>query len=100
MKAIKIILAGIILILSSLFFMGICIINAQKGGPQGWTLFLFVAGVIVSIIRLETVEQLGDYEVIAIQTISQNGLLLGNTEVEDIKLVTSLDDVAELKSFQ
>ena len=31
MKAIKIILAGIILILSSLFFMGICIINAQKG---------------------------------------------------------------------
>ena len=52
MKAIKIILAGIILILSSLFFMGICIINAQKGGPQGLTLFLFIVGIIVSIIGL------------------------------------------------
>lgn len=52
MKAIKVILLGIILILSSLFFMGICIINAHKGGPQGLTVFLFIAGIIVSIIGL------------------------------------------------
>ena len=51
-------------------------------------------------IRLETVEPLGDYEVIAIQTIAQNGLLLENKEVGEIKLVTSLDDVSELKSAQ
>lgn len=51
-------------------------------------------------IRLETVESLGDYEVIAIQTIAQNGLLLGNSGVGDIKLVTFLDEVAELKSSQ
>lgn len=51
-------------------------------------------------IRLETVEPLGDYEVIAIQTIAQNGLLLGTAEVGDIKLVTSLDEVAELQSSQ
>ena len=51
-------------------------------------------------IRLETVEPLGDYEVIAIQTIAQNGLLLGNSDFGDIKLVTSLDEVAELQSSQ
>ena len=34
-------------------------------------------------IRLETVEPLGDYEVIAIQTIAQNGLLLGMFEFDN-----------------
>ena len=52
MDSIKVILAGIVLILSSLFFMGICILNANQGGPQGVTLFLFVAGIVVSIIGL------------------------------------------------
>lgn len=52
MNSIKVILAGIVLILASLFFMGICILNANKGGPEGLTLFLFVAGVIVSLIGI------------------------------------------------
>ena len=42
-------LIGIILILASLFFMGICIINVQTGGPEGLALGLFVLGIIVSI---------------------------------------------------
>ena len=52
MNSIKVMLAGIVLILASLFCMGICILNANKGGPEGLTLFLFVAGVIVSLIGL------------------------------------------------
>ncbi|MBO5141785.1 MAG: hypothetical protein J6C46_02090 [Clostridia bacterium] len=52
MKCIKVILAGIILILMSLFFMGVCIIEAKNGGPQELTLFLFVIGIIVSIVGL------------------------------------------------
>jgi len=47
-KGIKIILAGIVLLLASLFFMGICIINIKEGGPQGLTLALFVIGLLVS----------------------------------------------------
>ena len=46
----KVVLIGIILILSSLFFMGICIIN--DGALQGLTLALFVIGMIVSVIGL------------------------------------------------
>ena len=48
----RVVLAGIVLILASLFCMGICILNAQKGGPKALTLALFVIGVIVSIIGL------------------------------------------------
>ena len=56
-NALRVVLAGIVLILASLFFMGICIINAQKGGPQGLTLALFIVGVIVSIIGIFFVEE-------------------------------------------
>ena len=52
MKSIRVMLAGIVLMLASLFFMGICILNANKGGPEGLTLFLFVAGVSVSLIGI------------------------------------------------
>lgn len=52
MNSIKVVLAGIALILASLFCMGICILNANQGGPQGLTVALFVAGVIVSLIGL------------------------------------------------
>ena len=52
MNSIKVILAGIVLILASLFCMGICIVNVHQGGPQGLTVFLFAAGVIISIIGL------------------------------------------------
>lgn len=57
--ALRVVLAGIVLILASLFFMGICILNAnaQKGGPEGLALALFVAGVIVSIIGLFLVKE-------------------------------------------
>ena len=37
-------------ILASLFFMGICIIDAKNGGPEELTLILFIAGLIVSAI--------------------------------------------------
>ena len=56
-NALRVVLVGIVLILASLFFMGICIINAQKGGPQGLTLALFIVGVIVSIIGIFFVEE-------------------------------------------
>ena len=49
-NALKVVLIGIILILSSLFFMGICIIN--DGALQGLTLALFIIGVIVSVVGL------------------------------------------------
>ena len=52
MSSTKITLAGIILILASLFCMGICILNSEQGGPQGLTVLLFAAGVIISIIGL------------------------------------------------
>lgn len=52
MDSIKVILVGIVLILASLFCMGICILNANQGGPQGLTVCLFAAGIIVSIIGL------------------------------------------------
>ena len=61
-KALKVVLIGIILILSSLFFMGICIINSHSGGPQGLTLALFIIGVIVSIIGLFFVKEDDDDE--------------------------------------
>lgn len=56
-NALRVVLAGIILILASLFFMGICVINAQKGGPEGLTLALFVIGFIISIIGLFFVKE-------------------------------------------
>lgn len=53
MKSIKVILGGIILILASLFFMGICITSRPtSSGPEGITLFLFVLGLVVSGIGL------------------------------------------------
>lgn len=60
MRSIKVILAGIVLILSSLFFMGIYIINS--GGPDGLSLLLFILGIIVSIIGLFFVRDNEDYE--------------------------------------
>lgn len=50
MKSIKVILTGIIFILSSLFFMGICIVNIKQGGPEKIALALFVIGILISII--------------------------------------------------
>jgi len=52
MRSIKIILAGIVLILASLFCMGICILNAKQGGPVELTTALFAIGVIISIVGL------------------------------------------------
>lgn len=55
MKSIKVILAGIVLILASLFFMGICILNYNhKGGPhpEGLSLGLFIFGIIICVIGL------------------------------------------------
>lgn len=46
MKSIKVILGGIVLILSSIFFMGIYFI------PEGFTLGTFIFGIIVCIIGL------------------------------------------------
>lgn len=51
MKSIKVILAGIVFILASLFFMGICIIN-HGGGPGGLALGLFIFGIIICVIGL------------------------------------------------
>ncbi|MDE7289797.1 MAG: hypothetical protein K2N71_09915 [Oscillospiraceae bacterium] len=53
MKSIKVILAGIVLILASLFFMGICIINHNGGFyPDGLSLGLFIFGIIICVIGL------------------------------------------------
>ncbi|MBQ7337568.1 MAG: hypothetical protein IJW40_03830 [Clostridia bacterium] len=49
-------------------------------------------------LRPEAVEPLGDYEVITIQTISENGTLLGSTEAGDNNLVISLDEAVEWHS--
>ena len=43
-------------------------------------------------IRLETLEQFGDTEVIAIQTVTSSELLFGNTEDKEVKLVMPVDD--------
>ena len=43
-------------------------------------------------VRLETLEQFGDTEVIAIQTVTSSELLFGNTENEEVILVMPLDD--------
>ena len=48
-KSLRVALSGIILILASLFVMGICIIDVQTSGPEGLALGLFVLGIIVSI---------------------------------------------------
>ena len=51
--ALRVVLIGIVLILASLFFMGICILNVHRGYyPDGLALALFVLGVIVSIIGI------------------------------------------------
>lgn len=53
MKSIKVILAGIVLILASLFFMGICIINRNGGFyPDVLALWLFIFGIIICVIGL------------------------------------------------
>lgn len=48
MKSLKIILSGVILILASLFFLGLCVLNKPHSGPEGLALALFVLGLIVS----------------------------------------------------
>ena len=48
-KSLRVALSGIILILASLFVMGICIIDVQTSGPEGLALGLFVLGLIISI---------------------------------------------------
>lgn len=56
MKSIKVTLAGIVVILASLFFMGIVIVN-HGGGPDGIALGLFITGVIISVIGLFFVKE-------------------------------------------
>ncbi len=52
-NALRVTLIGIILILASLFFMGVCITSRPTAsGPEGMTLFLFVTGLVVSGIGL------------------------------------------------
>ena len=46
MKSIKVILAGIVLILASIFFMGVIII------PEGFTLGVFIIGIVICVIGL------------------------------------------------
>ena len=48
-KSLRVALSGIILILASLFVMGICVIDVQTSGPEGLALGLFVLGIIISI---------------------------------------------------
>ena len=48
-KSSRVALSGIILILASLFIMGICVIDVQTSGPEGLALGLFVLGLIISI---------------------------------------------------
>ena len=53
MRSIKVILAGIVLILASLFFMGICILNHNGGFyPDGLSLWLFIFGIVICVIGL------------------------------------------------
>lgn len=51
MRSIKVILGGIVLILSSLFCMGIVIVN-HGGGTDGLALGLFISGIIICVIGL------------------------------------------------
>ena len=51
-NSMRVVLAGIVFLLSSLFCMGICILKARTGGPETLTFALFVIGVGVSIIGL------------------------------------------------
>ncbi len=60
MRSIKVILAGIVLILSGLFFLGVHIINS--GVSDGLSLLFFILGIIVSIIGLFFVRDNEDYE--------------------------------------
>ncbi len=48
-KSLRVTLSGIILILASLFIMGICVIDVQTSGPEGLAPGLFVLGLIISI---------------------------------------------------
>ena len=48
-KSLRVALSGIILILASLFIMGVCVIDVQTSGPEGLALGLFVLGLIISI---------------------------------------------------
>ena len=49
MKSLKVILSGIVLILASLFFMGVCILSRpESSGPEALALILFVSGLAVS----------------------------------------------------
>ena len=49
-NALRVTLIGIILILASLFFMGVCITSRPtSSGPEGLALGLFVLGIIISI---------------------------------------------------
>lgn len=52
MKSIKIILSGIFLILASLFFMGISILNSQNDNVAVPTAVLLIIGAIVCLIGL------------------------------------------------
>ncbi len=58
MKSLKVILGGIILILASLFFLGLCILSRpDSSGPEGIALALFVLGLIVSSFGLFFVKE-------------------------------------------
>ena len=48
-KSLRVPLSGIIVILASVFIMGICVIDVHTSGPEGLALGLFVLGIIVSI---------------------------------------------------
>lgn len=51
MRSIKVILTGIVFILASLFFLGICILN-RGDGPDGLALVLFVTGIAICAVGL------------------------------------------------
>ncbi len=61
MKSIKVTLAGIVVILTSLFFMCIVIVN-HGGGPDGLALGLFISWIIICIIGLFFVHDNGGDE--------------------------------------
>ena len=58
-RALRVTLIGIVLILASLFVLGICVIAIQTGGPapDGLALGLFVLGIIVSMIGIFFVKE-------------------------------------------
>ena len=58
-RALRVTLIGIVLILASLFVLGICVIDIQTGGPapDGLALGLFVLGIIVSMIGIFFVKE-------------------------------------------